>query len=777
MQAWVFPGQGSQRRGMGADVLDRFPELVARADAELGLPVRDLLLRDPDNLLRETRYAQPALFVVGALTFLDAREREPLPAYLAGHSLGEYAALFAAGVFDFAAGLRMVRRRGELMGEARGGGMLAVLGLDAERVAELVAEHAPDVDPANVNAPDQVVLSGPRDSLSALAPVLTALPGVRCVPLNVSAAFHSRYMAGAAEEFRRVVAAETFADPAVPVVANVTGEPYTPGRVAELLAEQIVRPVQWARTVDHLRRAGVCELRELGPGTVLTGLWRKALERPLPAPAAPPAPAVPPAVVPAPAEIAAPVVPPPAAFGLRAENLGSAEFRADYGLRYAYLAGSMYHGISSVELVLRMARAGLMGFFGAGGLRGHVVEDAVARLTRELGRGGRFGVNLLHGLDDDAREHDLVALCLRHDVRHVEAAGYATVTAPVVRFRFSGAHLDEHGNAVAVRHVLAKVSRPEVAAAFMRPPARALLDDLVARGHLTRAEAAAAIRLPVAGDICVESDSAGHTDGGVALALLPAMCRLRDEVMAEHRYARRVRVGAAGGLGSPEAVAAVFLLGAEFVVTGSINQCTPEAGVSDDVKDLLAGLDVQDTAYAPAGDMFEMGARVQVARRGTLFAARATRLYELYRRHGSLEELDGAAVASLEDKFFRRPLAEVWRTTEEYLRRERPADLERALRDPKARMAQVFRAYFVDGTRAALRGGERVNAQVHTGPAMGSFNRYLKSTELAHWRNRHVDVVASRLMEDAVSVFARWLGVMTGGGVLKSELGSHRVDA
>ncbi|MDQ2583623.1 ACP S-malonyltransferase [Saccharothrix yanglingensis] len=778
MQAWVFPGQGAQRRGMGADVLDRFPDLVAQADRELGLPVRDLLLRDPGDLLRQTRYAQPALFVVGALTFLDAREREPLPAYFAGHSLGEYAALFAAGVFDFAAGLRMVRRRGELMGEASGGGMLAVLGLDAGRVAELAAEHAPDVDPANVNAPDQVVLSGPRDSLGALAPVLTALPGVRCVPLNVSAAFHSRYMAGAAEEFRRVVEAETFADPVVPVVANVTGEPYAPGRVAALLAEQIVRPVQWARTVDHLRRAGVDELRELGPGTVLTGLWRKALERPLPPPPAPP---VPTTRVPAtPVPVAPPPpTPAPVAPGLRPEDLGSAEFRADYGLRYAYLAGSMYHGISSVELVLRMARAGLMGFFGAGGLREHVVEEAVARLSRELGRGGRFGVNLLHGLDDDAREHALVSLCLRHDVRHVEAAGYAAVTAPVVRFRFSGAHHDEHGNAVAVRHVLAKVSRPEVAAAFMGPPPRSLLDDLVARGHLTRAEAAAAIRLPVAGDVCVESDSAGHTDGGVALTLLPAMCRLRDEVMAEQRYARRVRVGAAGGLGSPEAVAAVFLLGAEFVVTGSINQCTPEAGVSDDVKDLLAGLDVQDTAYAPAGDMFELGARVQVARRGTLFAARATRLYELYRRHGSLEELDAATVASLESRFFRRPLAEVWRTTEEYLRRERPADLERALRDPRARMAQVFRAYFVDGTRAALRGGpgERVNAQVHTGPAMGSFNRYLKGTELAHWRKRHVDVLASRLMEDAVSVFAPWLRVMAGGGMLKSELGSHRVDA
>src|SRR5262249_2810357 len=148
--------------------------------------------------------------------------------------------------------------------------------------------------------------------------------------------------------------------------------------------------------------------------------------------------------------------------------------------------------------------------------------------------------------------------------------------------------------------------------------------------------------LPVSGELCVESDSGGHTDGGVALVLLPSMLRLRDSVAARHGYPGRIRVGPGGALCAPEALAAGFLLAAGFAVTGSVNQCTVEAGTSEAVKDLLAALDVQDTAYAPAGDLFELGARVQVARKGTLFAARANRLYQVYRQHQSLDDIDPA---------------------------------------------------------------------------------------------------------------------------------------
>ncbi|MET9482775.1 ACP S-malonyltransferase [Streptomyces sp. NPDC006638] len=781
MRAWIFPGQGSHRKGMGAGLIDRHRASVDTADAVLGFPLAPLLRDDPDKRLGDTRYAQPALFVVEALTVLTARaDGEPEPGVLAGHSLGEYAALFAAGCFDFETGVRLVKRRGELMSSGGDGdfGMLAVLGLSAEELAGTLGRYGADsVDIANHNARTQMVLSGPAEQLRTVAARLREDGAARTVPLAVRTAFHSRYMRAAATEFAGFLAGFRLRPPALPVIANVTAAPYGDD-VAGLLARQIAEPVQWARSMTRMVALGVRDVDERGPGTVLTGLWQAALKD-APAPATrqaavrPPAstepaadrdsvppngaiappdprPSVSTLLVPTPPH---PARPPQAPAVFRAERLGSAEFRRDHRVRAAYLAGSMYKGISSAELVLRMGRAGLLGFLGTGGLGLDRIARDLDRIARESGPDRPYGANLLHTPADPVREDAVASLCVRSGVRSVEAAGFTRITPALVRVRFSGARQDADGP-VAGRHVIAKVSRPEVARAFLAPAPAAVVDRLLAEGGLTPEEGRIARRLPVSGDLCVESDSGGHTDGGVALALLPTIARLRDRVCAEHGYRRRVRVGAAGGLGTPEAVAAVFLLGADFVLTGSVNQCSPEAGTAEAVKELLAGLDVQDTTYAPAGDMFELGARVQVVRKGTLFPARANKLYQLYRQYGALEELDDRTTRSLEEQCFGRPVEDVWRETEAHLARTAPGELTRARRSDRHRMALVFRWYFVHSTRLAMHGTpeQQVNYQIHCGPAMGAFNRYAAGGELADWRRRHVDVIADRLMTGAASL-------------------------
>ena len=205
-------------------------------------------------------------------------------------------------------------------------------------------------------------------------------------------------------------------------------------------------------------------------------------------------------------------------------------------------------------------------------------------------------------------------------------------------------------------------------------------------------------------------------------------------------------------------------MGADFVLTGSVNQCTVEAATSDTVKDMLAAADIQDFAMAPAGDMFEIGARVQVFRRGTFFPVRANKLYELYVRCDSLEAIDAPTRELIERDYFKKSFEQVWQETQEYYRsRGDTAQLDKAARSPKHKMALVFRWYFGRTMRLSYTGdpNESIDYQVHSGPALGSFNRWFKGGPLENWRDRHVDDVATALMRGAADVlndqFARFM--------------------
>ncbi|HEY1108142.1 MAG TPA: PfaD family polyunsaturated fatty acid/polyketide biosynthesis protein, partial [Opitutaceae bacterium] len=320
------------------------------------------------------------------------------------------------------------------------------------------------------------------------------------------------------------------------------------------------------------------------------------------------------------------------------------------------------------------------------------------------------------------------------------------------------------GEVVAPRMILGKVSRPEVAGQFLRPAPAPLLAKLVASGAITANEAELAQRMPMADDVCVEADSGGHTDRGVAYALLPVMLSLRDELSRTHGYARKVGIGAAGGLGTPEAVAASFVMGADFVLTGSVNQCTVESGASEMVKDMLQEAEVQDMDIVPAGDMFEMGAKVQVYKRGLLFPGRAKKLYELYKQFDSLEQIDAKTREQIEARYFKRTFEAVWAETREFYLKRAPATIERAERDPKHKMALIFRWYFVHTSRVALRGeaAERTDFQIHSGPALGSFNRFVKGRPEESWRNRHVDGIADLLMQGAAELLGARFRALTG---------------
>ena len=209
-------------------------------------------------------------------------------------------------------------------------------------------------------------------------------------------------------------------------------------------------------------------------------------------------------------------------------------------------------------------------------------------------------------------EDELTDLLLESGVRTVEASAFMEVTPALVRYRAKGLEAADGNHIAANNRIIAKVSRPEVAAQFLAAAPERIVARLVESGALSADEAELLRHVPMADAICVESDSGGHTDQGRPFTLIPAMVRLRDAAAESFPRFGRIHVGAGGGIGTPEAAAAVFVLGAEFIVTGSVNQCTVEAGTSDVVKDMLEGMGVNDTAYAPSGEMFELGSKVQV---------------------------------------------------------------------------------------------------------------------------------------------------------------------
>ncbi len=274
---FMFPGQGSQSLGMGAELFERYPDLVAEADAILGYSIKKLCLGNPDGMLNRTDHTQPALFIVDVLSFLARIEDEDIrPDFVIGHSLGEYAALYASGAFDFATGLKLVQKRGALMNAATGGGMAAILGMDGDAVAKALAELGADsIDVANFNSPRQTVISGIKADVEKFAPQMKEKGAKKVVILKVSGAFHSRYMKPAADEFETFLAGFSFGSLNVPCIANCSAKPYTDESIASNLVMQIYNSVRWIDTIKGLREQGADTFVEIGPGTVLSGLARQ----------------------------------------------------------------------------------------------------------------------------------------------------------------------------------------------------------------------------------------------------------------------------------------------------------------------------------------------------------------------------------------------------------------------------------------------------------------------------------------------------------------------
>ena len=433
------------------------------------------------------------------------------------------------------------------------------------------------------------------------------------------------------------------------------------------------------------------------------------------------------------------------------EWLGDRSFNHVHGVRFPYLVGEMARGLTTPAMVIAAARAGLLGFHGSAGLPVPDVERALSTISDALDPDGLpWGANLIHSPQQPDQERALVELFLRKGVRRVSASAFMQLSPDIVHYSAAGLRL-EGERIERDTHVFAKVSRAEVAEQFMRPAPASMLQALVAEGRLSSEQASMAARVPVAVDITAEADSGGHTDNRPASVLFGSLVRARARACRSHALdPDAIRIGLAGGIGTPESLAAAFQLGAAYVVTGSINQAACESGVSATARALLARAGPSDVTMAPAADMFEQGVELQVLQRGTGFAVQARRLYRLYVSGACLATL-GARDRQWLEGLLGEPLDAAWQQTRDYLQQRDPETLADAERDGNLQLALLCRRYLFMAAQWAREGVEqrRGHYQLWCGPAMGAFNEWVAGTVLEPLENRTVRQIAWNLLEGA----------------------------
>ncbi len=402
----------------------------------------------------------------------------------------------------------------------------------------------------------------------------------------------------------------------------------------------------------------------------------------------------------------------------------------------------MAGGIASVELVSAMSDGGYLSFFGAGGLSLSALEVALTKLQSNK---GVWGCNLLHNPQEPYVEEKTVDMFLEYGVQIASASAYMKLTKALVRYRTAGIYEDD-GVVFCPNAVFAKVSHPSVLQQFLQPPPQKFVQQLLLEGHLTQSQAQLCQRIPMAEEITIEGDSGGHTDRRPITSVFPVYFQMRNDAVKQFQYSRQILLGIAGGIGDPLGIRAARGMGADYVLLGSIHQCTVEAGTSNLVKEMLSQVSVIDCGMGIAPDMFEMGAQVQVLTKGTLYAQRSKKLQQLYKRYSSIDEIPEADRNRLEKSIFKKTLDEVWIETEEYWR-VHPKQPERAGRDPKHKRALIVRWYLGHSSRWARQGTpDRVrDFQIWCGPSLGTFNNWAVSNGFSKWQDRNIVDVADAL--------------------------------
>lgn len=437
-------------------------------------------------------------------------------------------------------------------------------------------------------------------------------------------------------------------------------------------------------------------------------------------------------------------------------TLGGGRFLDEFNVDWPIMSGAMAHAISSKELVVNMAKNNLLASYG-------MLTDTLEKIEQEIQyinhhvSDAPYACCLLHRVGDPEREEKLVYLFLKLNVKIIEASAFMTITPALVLYRARG--LSQKDNTIIKStKIIAKLSRPEIAEKFLMPPPFFLLEKLYVEKKISEEQFVLAQKVPLCDAITVEADSAGHTDKRPAQVLVPVIINLRNTLCQKYHFDFFPLVGQAGGIGTPVAVLSAFTLGVDYVVTGSINQATVEAGTSDTVKNMLAKASCVDMVLAPAADMFEHGVDVQILKKSTLYAEKAKFLRDTYNKYDHLKEIPETIIKKIETWIFKASIDQVWTDTCQYYKNQHlEYHITRAYEQPKYQLALIFKWFLGQTSRWAVSGLEerQQDFQIWCGPAMGGFNDWVRGSTLEDWRNRSVSHINIALIEGALLEYRR----------------------
>jgi trans-AT polyketide synthase/acyltransferase/oxidoreductase domain-containing protein len=551
MKAFLFPGQGSQRKGMGADLFSKYPEYVKKADEILGYSIEELCMSDAENRLNYTAYTQPAIFVVSVLTYLDELKTAGRPDFVAGHSIGEYTALFAAEVFDFETGLRIVQKRAELMSKAEGGGLAAVIGLSQDEVeARIQVSNLPGIEIANINSPTQIVIGSRAETIQEFVKFSDGQSG-RVVPLRVSGAFHTSYMREAQGAFHDFLDAITFRAPLIPVISNYTAQPHNLNDMPINLANHLANRVRWTQCIENMARAGVETFTEIG-SKILTPMVNDIRDH---------------LAKQSHHYSSEPIH--------QTETLSTTEtpaFCTSFGFKKPMVVGSTGYGAAGVELISNLSRDGILSFLDTYRLSLTAIESALKLLSADPELAGKYGVSLTFNPDSADFDESLIVLCLRYAVRFVEVRGYFEPTAALLRYRSEGGvdDKDRPNNRIILR-----VTESDTVTPFLDPLAIATSEKTSESNPINE--------IPLIDAICVDTKSWRSTSVNDLAAFQEVLEQCQNQNSGRLPFGK-IFVGLSGHSVTQKPIETTLANGADFALISSVFLLAEEALLDDSIK-------------------------------------------------------------------------------------------------------------------------------------------------------------------------------------------------